>query len=219
MGAPGEAQAPLPRVQGYVEAIGEGGIHGWAWSPEEPAARLSVVLRDGEAVLQTVIADQPRPDLAKHGVGDGAHAFVLELDAGLAARAGELEVVAVASDGSELVLAAPPPPVNGVSELRRALESLAGSQRVLHRNLQALLLASKSREPLDAALDRIAETQKALDARTAELELFVTRLDERLAGMVPAAAAGASRNGRVALAAAGAVAVIGVAGVLARIAG
>lgn len=212
--------AVTPRVQGYVESISDGRIHGWAWSPAEPEARLAVVLRDGEAVLQSVLADQPRPDLAKHGVGDGAHAFVLELDAGLAARAGELEVVAIAPDGGELPLAAPPSPARGNADLRRALESLAASQRVMHRNLQVLMLAARSREPIEASLDRIAEAQKGLDARTAELELFVSRLDARLAATAPEeAAAGMSRSGRVALAAAGAAAVVGVAGVLARMAG
>lgn len=213
------AGSELARMRGYVEAIGATAIQGWAWSPIEPEARLTVVLRDGDAVLQSVLADRPRPDLARNGVGDGAHAFTLELDAGHAARAGELEVVAIAPDGSELVLAAPPP-ATGVADLRRALEGLAASQRVLHRNLQALLLASKAREPMDAALERIAEVQSALDARTAELEVFVSRLDARLAALAPEAApASSARAGRVALAAAGALAVVGIAGVLARMAG
>jgi len=185
MAALAEAVAPPARVQGYVEAVGERRIVGWAWSPEVPDAQLRIVLRDGDAVLESTLADQPRADLAQHGVGDGAHAFAFELVPAWAARAGELDVVAIAPDGAETVLGPPPAPAGVPSrageDVRRALEGIAASQRVLHRNLQALLLAAKAREPLDAAVERIGSTQQALDARAAELELFVTRLDERLA--------------------------------------
>jgi len=222
MAALAEAVVPPARVQGYVEAVGERGIVGWAWSPATPAARLRVVLRDGDAVVDSVLADQPRDDLAKNGVGDGAHAFAFALDPAWAARAGALDVVALAPDGAETVLGPPPAPVGTAvragEDVRRALEGIAASQRVLHRNLQALLLAAKAREPLDAAVDRIGLTQQALDARAAELELFVARLDERLAALDrvqrPARSGGAMR---LALAAALALAVAGIAGVAAQL--
>lgn len=174
------AAAPV-LVQGYVEAVTDRLIVGWAWSPKTPDARLRIVLRDGDAVLETATADRPRPDLAQNGVGDGAHAFTFELDPAWAARTSALEVIAIGPDESETMLGPPPAQPRGSEESRRLLEGLAASQRVLHRNLQALLLAAKAREPLDAAIERIGASQQALDARTADLETFIARLDERLA--------------------------------------
>jgi hypothetical protein len=218
MTALAEAAPPPARVQGYVEAITDRRIVGWAWSPAAPDARLRIVLRDGDAVLESVLADQPRPDLAQNGVGDGAHAFAFELDPAWSARARELDVVAIAPDDSETPLGAPPAPARAGEDVRRVLDGLVGSQRVMHRNLQALLLAAKAREPLDAAIERIGQTQQALDARTAELELFVTRLDERLAALDRGPAP--ARSGpalRLALGAALAVSVAGFVGVAAHL--
>ena len=214
--------APLPAVQGYVEAISDQRVHGWAWSPASPEARLRVELRRGEAVLQAVVAELPRADLASNGVGDGAHAFVLDLGPELTAADAGFDVVAIAPDGSETALAAPPPPVlaTGGESVRRALEGLAASQRVMHRNLQAVLMATRGREPIDAALERIAATQAALDARTAELELFVTRLDERLATLATTQAPPQPARGmRWAQAGAAALVAIGTAGVLLHLLG
>lgn len=213
--------APLPAVQGHVEAIVDQRIHGWAWSPACPDARLRIELREHEVVLQTVIADVSRPDLAQNGVGDGAHAFVLDLDPALAARASGFDVVAIAPDGTEVALAQPPSVLRTPEDVRRLIQQLTGSQRMLHRNLQALMLASRAREPIEGVLERIAEAQRALDARTAELELFVTRLDDRLATLAAAEGPGAPvDHGRVlAISAASAVAAAGTVGVLLRLVG
>jgi hypothetical protein len=194
------AAALPPALQGFVEAMGPERVLGWAWQPHSPEARLAVELREGTTVLARGVADQPRPDLAQNGVGDGAHAFAFPLDAGMQARAAALRVVAIAADGTELELGAPPA-APAASDGGRTLESLVASQRVLHRNLQAVLLAVKAREPEAALLDGIAEAQEALRARTAELERFVLRLDERLARLdeARAPAAKASRRGLVAL--------------------
>ncbi|MCC7284484.1 MAG: hypothetical protein IT556_19045 [Acetobacteraceae bacterium] len=214
---PTPVPVPVP-VQGYVELAAGRRIVGWAWSPAAPEARLRIVLRHGDAVLDSGTADQPRADLAENGVGDGAHAFAFDLDPAWAGREGELDVAAIAPDGGETVLSAPPAPaaapLRAGEDVRRLLQGIAASQRVLHRNLQALLLASRAREPLDAAIERVAATQQALDARTAELELFATRLDERLAAL-DHAQPGARRSPlvRIALAAALALACLGVLGV------
>jgi hypothetical protein len=173
---------PLPpAIRGFVEAMGPERVVGWAWHPAQPGARVQVELRDGDTVLAAMPADQPRADLARNGVGDGAHAFAFTLD-DPAHDAARLSVVAIDADGTAVPLGAPPPaPDDG----RRALDSLVSSQRVLHRNLQAVLLAVKAREPVEAALDRIGETQAGLAARISELEGFVLRLDTQLAHLAP----------------------------------
>jgi hypothetical protein len=221
MGAARPAAVPLPAVQGHVEAIADQRIHGWAWSPASPDARLRIELREHEVVLQAVVADAVRPDLARNGVGDGGHAFVLDLDPALGERTAGFDVVAIAPDGTELVLAPPPSPLRAPDDARRLIEQLVGSQRLLHRNLQALMLASQAREPIDGVLERIAQAQQALDTRATELAMFVSRLDDRLAALAAAEGSGAPFDqGRVlALSAAYAVAAAGTVGVLLRLVG
>ena len=64
---------------GFVDDVTSGRITGWALNLNRPKQRVSLdVLLDG-AVLQTVIADQPRPDLATAGMGDGFSAFAVTL--------------------------------------------------------------------------------------------------------------------------------------------
>ncbi len=75
-----EVAAP-PLVQGRVELIEDGVIHGWAWCPSNPAERVELeALLDGRPV-GTVVADLERPSLAEAGYGDGAYVFRMALPA------------------------------------------------------------------------------------------------------------------------------------------
>ena len=52
---------------------------GWAWDPSRPGARLRVDLAVDGQPLRRVTASGFRPDLLDAGIGDGRHAFSLEL--------------------------------------------------------------------------------------------------------------------------------------------
>lgn len=61
--------------QGVQESSDCTKVRGWAWDPMFPDTPISVdLLADGRYV-ETVAADQLRPDLAKSGRGDGRHGF------------------------------------------------------------------------------------------------------------------------------------------------
>jgi hypothetical protein len=69
-----------------VEAVLDGRVLGWAWRPDAPSERLDViVVVDGHEVA-TCVADGHRSSLAAAGIGDGAHAFGVELPASLGDR-------------------------------------------------------------------------------------------------------------------------------------
>lgn len=170
-----------PLAAGYVEATTATAVLGWAWTPGR-AEPVTVELRLGDAVLAQTTADELRDDLARSGIGDGRHAFTLPVPETARARLAELRVFARAP-GADPVPLGSPPPEDGMAErlaqLQRGMEMLVGSQRVLHRNLQAALLARAETAP---------ETPtRPLDADLAALELFVTRLERSLAA-VPAPA-------------------------------
>lgn len=174
------AELERPSILGFVEARTADRILGWAWDPAEPDARLKVALMDGDTVLAETLADRPREDLARNGVGDGAHAFDIALPERLRARASSLTVVARGADGRAVPLAAPPPPASEVpalARLQRGLEQVAAGQRAVLRALQAPAPAATAEE----TLARVVAAQERLEAQLNTLEVFVTRLDERLA--------------------------------------
>jgi hypothetical protein len=121
-------------------------------------------------------------------------------------RLAELRVFARTPDGAAVPLGSVPAE-DGVAErllqLSRGMEMLIGSQRVLHRNVQAALLAGGQAEaPVETV--PVAAAQTALAGGIATLELFVTRLEQGMAGL--AAQQAPSRQPRWALIAVAAVA-------------
>jgi len=70
-------------LRGHVDGIIDARVCGWLYNPAAPNQRLHVEMLLGDRVLATGIADRPRADLSDAGMGDGAHAFALQLDASL----------------------------------------------------------------------------------------------------------------------------------------
>lgn len=69
---------------GRLDTIQGMTIIGWAYDPAQVDARISVEIRVDDQPCLTVVADQFRGDLQAHGIGDGRHAFRVELPASLA---------------------------------------------------------------------------------------------------------------------------------------
>lgn len=180
-----------PTVIGYVEAASGTQILGWAWAPAVPATRLLVqALLDGFVIAETQ-ADRSRDDLARNGIGDGNHAFDLPLPASVQGRLAEIHVVAHDPNGRVVPLSAPPPAeaaAERLDRLQRGVDTLIASQRVLHRNLQAVLLAAKAGEDT-AAPSGLAAQQAEIARQLGTLDVFAMRLDERLAALATAPAA------------------------------
>ncbi len=68
-----------PGVDGRLDGVSEQGdeviFDGWAFAEALPAVQVAVELRAGDRPLAVVVANKPRPDLARHGKGDGNHGF------------------------------------------------------------------------------------------------------------------------------------------------
>jgi len=175
-----------PAVTGYVEAITATAALGWVWTPGQ-AEPLTVELRLGPEVVAEAVADGLRPDLARSGIGEGRHAFTLKTPERLRPRLAELRVFARTAGGAAVPLGSVPAE-DGVAErlvqIGRGMEMLIGSQRVLHRNVQAALLAAPQADAQPgASLADVAAAQAALADSVATLELFVTRLEQGMAAL------------------------------------
>lgn len=181
-------------IRGAVDNVGAEKIYGWAWHPDRPAERLAIEARLAGRTVLSARADFARSDLVPAGIGDGNHAFELRLTPECVARRAELAIVAVAADGSEATLPfrVRRTPAITAAEARRDVEKLAASQRELREEMRAAL-ASLARAPRAeggaAAALQVAATQARLEERLATLDIWLTRLDQRLAALAEARAA------------------------------
>jgi len=105
-----------PRVQGHVDLVGGAVVRegdtlrltpngtviaeGWMQAPDWPGATPVVELRVDGHVIGSAAADRYRPDLAKAGIGDGRHAFRIEVDVALLAGATTLTLAAAGSEAA-----------------------------------------------------------------------------------------------------------------------
>jgi hypothetical protein len=62
---------------GFVEQVRFDGISGWAWDPRYPNESIDIEMLDEDVVVLRMRADLYRDDLAKAGMGNGNHGFVL----------------------------------------------------------------------------------------------------------------------------------------------
>ena len=69
------------RYRGYIDALSNGLVHGWAHDGGRPRERLSIEIYAGGILVGVVRADRFRSDLAVAGIGDGKCAFSFALPA------------------------------------------------------------------------------------------------------------------------------------------
>ena len=79
-----EAQSDLPpsmpTVEGHIDVLTRWDAAGWAWIPSAPDQPVQIeAILDGK-VIGRALADQPRPDLLKHGKGSGLYGFKVSFD-------------------------------------------------------------------------------------------------------------------------------------------
>jgi hypothetical protein len=177
-------------VRGFVDGVTGSAIEGWAFEPGHPTERVVVELRLDGSRVATTVADRHRTDLIRAGIGDAFHGFRFPLKPGLAERRSELAVVAQGVDGDEVTLplfqrgAAPPtanapPPPPPAPAVMKAIDQLVASQRALEGRLAEL--AGRVTD-LPVPVGPPAEATEA-EARLGALEVWVARLDDRLAAI------------------------------------
>lgn len=184
------------RLNGRVDALDGNRLHGWIWDEARPEEHLVVrVLRDG-ALVQESKADQSRIDLRRNGIGDGRHAFSMELDDAAVAARDALTIVGVSqTTGVELELRLPPPaelaaeaavavPLARFFDRVEALIALNRRTQLAQKELGEKLdritaqLEQGQAPARDAEADAAAEGQ--IGQRLAEIDVFQLRFDATL---------------------------------------
>lgn len=178
---------PQASLAGHVDAVADGKVHGWAWDRDRPAERLDVTVSVGDTVITSGLADLARPDLAAGGIGDGAHAFALDLPAGIDADAVTVTVRSPASGESrELTRRPAPSPESVPEELQRVSASVHSLQQVQKQTTSAVLgVLREIRQKgdvqqlnhLEQAVSEVQTGQQALMKRFESIEVFLLRFD------------------------------------------
>ncbi|HEX7391050.1 MAG TPA: glycosyltransferase family 4 protein [Acidiphilium sp.] len=88
--------------RGRLDVATRSRIAGWAQDDRHPTQPVALLVLDNGALLDRVIANAPRPDLAAAGIGSGRHGFELSLKDGLPGVGRHLIRVVRERDGAEL---------------------------------------------------------------------------------------------------------------------
>ena len=89
-------------LMGKVEWVDRTLISGWAWLPDHPDVPVVLEVKDKIDVVAVAGADQVRSDLRRAGIGNGQHAFHVELPRPLDPRRSHELIVRRAADGQAL---------------------------------------------------------------------------------------------------------------------
>jgi hypothetical protein len=178
-------------IEGFIDAIADGKVFGWAWDRQRPQERLEIEIKRDETVLARGRADRPRPDLAGGSMGDGTYAFEITLDG--AADAHDIAVFAKAGPEGEAVKLAvhsEPGPEDLSTGLRRVeanLLALAHSHRQAATALMGVLRDIRNDEgqtnkiaAVEEAMAQISAGQQSLQTRFDAIEIFLLRFDTLL---------------------------------------
>ncbi|QPC41513.1 hypothetical protein HW532_01460 [Kaustia mangrovi] len=195
------ATEPAPaQIEGRVDAIDNGRLYGWVWDPSRPDERIVVHVLMNGTTLATTVADKPRVDLKRNGIGDGHHAFDFELSEEAGAAADQLTVVAASADtGTEIVLRIPTTGERNaeaamtvpLSLILDRLDRVIAAQRHLQRaqyetgekiddSVERLHTLLSSESGLSEAVDVVRDRQYDVAKRMDELDVFLMRFDGAL---------------------------------------
>ncbi len=134
--AEGLLKRPARRVEGRVESVADGVAVGWAWAPDEPKTRLRAAVRIDGTRVALAKANQPAPGLATMGIGDGLHAFRIELPAEL--DDGGIHLLVVRCAGTDLPF---------IDDWNETGAGVWGETRFVARRKDALAIASIPDDP------------------------------------------------------------------------
>jgi O-antigen biosynthesis protein len=71
-----EVSEALGTLRGYVDRVNADRIEGWAQNPQHPEAPICLDIFAGGELIGRTLANRPREDLRKAGLGSGRHSFV-----------------------------------------------------------------------------------------------------------------------------------------------
>lgn len=90
-------------LRGRLDEVSRVRIAGWAQDDRQPHQPVALLVIDNGRLLDRVVANRYRPDLAAHGIGTGRHGFELAIEGGLPGLERHVIQVIRERDGTELL--------------------------------------------------------------------------------------------------------------------
>lgn len=186
--------SPLVAMEGFVDAVSAGVVHGWAWDPDAPGDHVDIDISHAGIILATVTADKFRPDLVHIEIGDGRHAFECTLPEALRdVRPAEVEIFyagtnvplpRVSEETRHLVMEPTTP--RSDNEIIRALEARIASQEHFISDVTTMLngLVDHVRRDQSRAMTAITdEDPETQDEKMATLQETLEEQSKSLASL------------------------------------
>jgi hypothetical protein len=181
-------------LTGRVDEMKNGKIFGWAFNAEQPGEHLLIRVMRGAQVVAGGVANITRRDLPEAGVGDGDHAFAIEVPPNITSFQG-LMIVAQSQKAGEIPL-----PIATNDERRfddmfsvfadryeDALVAFKEEIVTLRQRCEALETAQQSKpgHPVELPGD-LSQRLSGLEARLEAAEVFFVRIDEAVRKLMEA---------------------------------
>lgn len=185
------------RYEGFIDAIEDGRIFGWALDRENPDQKLTIDFFHGLTLIGQTRADRYRQDLEGYGDGSGKHAFVFNLPKELWAedsatfhacfedvavpllrgpRCSRLQPIGT-SEATDFALAAAPGPDSNWDAVAKRIEAC---ERALVTLVQLAHPGSDYEKNKAVEIRQIGKSVAEIEAAVASLEGFAMRNDSRL---------------------------------------
>lgn len=143
-------------LRGRLDLATRTRLTGWAQDDRLPNQPVALLVIDNDTLLDRIIANVPRPDLAASGIGTGHHGFDIRLESGLPGLGQHLIRVVRERDGAELP---------GSPALIAPAHAFDAHEASL---LQSLLDGLATTEAIDTAIATLARQIDRLAARRPE---------------------------------------------------
>ncbi len=181
-------------LSGRVDEMQHGKIFGWAFNDEQPSEHLVIRVMRGAQVIASGVANITRPDLPDAGVGDGDHAFKIDIPPNITSFQG-LMIIAQSQKAGEIAL-----PIATNDERRfdemfsvfadryeQALIKFKAEVDDVKARCLAIETTGSTSPKRSAAVelpDDLAQRLTRLESRMEAAEVFFIRIDETIRKLV-----------------------------------
>jgi glycosyltransferase involved in cell wall biosynthesis len=170
----GARGAPRAAWRGQLEIATRLRLEGWAWDPRSPNTTVALVILVNGEVIARVLANRYRKDLLHAGIGDGRHAFALQIPGGLSPLSRQVIQILGEADGCEMPSS--PLVIEAAGSFDPALEQVVGAALAAlstpDQRARALeFLAAQSEKLLQQSADAESRREASLVQRQRERRL------------------------------------------------
>ena len=164
-------------IVGRVDVLSNNKVFGWAFNPDNPGERLQIRISRGAGIVATGRADVFREDLPDSGVGDGRHAFEIELPPNITSLQG-LVLVARSESAGETTLQVATHEEHRFDDLFNVFSIRYDDLLVELKGEIDALKSERGGAGASLPSAELEERLSKIERRLEDFEVFIMRIDE-----------------------------------------